>query len=718
VGLLLLAGAGAAVWFLVLPLFKGGVSDSALLTTLAPQAEGPEMSLGKLQRVERKLPDGSLSGTFTASAVAGASLYEKVDAISYLRDELKLDLDTVIATRSALESPAGARLAELAGVKGLPANPLSVVLLRESCAKGAAFPFQGSYVASRKDGKWQLEAQGIYPDAQPEGKKRTEFPASALVIGQASTESSLREAVARHVEISRQLVAAREKLAEEERHNTTGRTNRFNALLAPGSFFGGSLPDAASGQPVRVWLEITEADPATRKLKGLLRNEGSWELTRAVQASWSFDDEVRLLTLDLSSPGSQSQKDSGPLLSQSGSLALKFVSAIDSNVLSAPLGSGELVLNVVPASEIDSVKASLSQYSDQLLAALAKGAAFKGKVTNKRRNFTEELALRVVSLESDGSAISVVLISLRNPAWRRTLRGTLELSRFRSAGTPLRLRLNKADAIRKGVSPDSVFGSTLELTPALAVSTTGLTGEDERFSYSLEPVSGDELASLEEAARQSAGAAAATTTTAGSSSAPSSASYTSGQAAAPSDDLPDFPEAPGAYILKDRSWVALPSNGAKVGTSAGAVAGQIGSFFGNLAKGKAVSTASDTKTADLLFEGNAPQPRVGGNNVTLVFVGPFDILPQADLDKYPELRELPPVEVASAYLKNNGRRQVDLVRLAPGYAGFGSKRRNAVVDVPFEGITVLRVQGRLPAGYYAFGVRVRATPAYEFIVQN
>jgi len=175
---------------------------------------------------------------------------------------------------------------------------------------------------------------------------------------------------------------------------------------------------------------------------------------------------------------------------------------------------------------------------------------------------------------------------------------------------------------------------------------------------------------------------------------------------------PEYPAARGAYVLSEGQWLPLPRNGGRVTYGAMEVLTNITGFLGALngalgsANGNSPSKADETrpdKLGDLTFDGREPVPAVAAEGVVIVLVGEIQKAPADMLQKYPELRDYPAMEMAPSRRSGDGKRQVDLLRIVPGLGGFRDQRIAAIVEEVRPGVTLHTCTARLDSGSYAIG---------------
>ncbi|MEJ1973535.1 MAG: hypothetical protein WDM96_14055 [Lacunisphaera sp.] len=182
---------------------------------------------------------------------------------------------------------------------------------------------------------------------------------------------------------------------------------------------------------------------------------------------------------------------------------------------------------------------------------------------------------------------------------------------------------------------------------------------------------------------------------------------------------PDLPANAGAFVRgSSGEWIPLPTNGGKVTYGVAEVLKNLGGILGALTNsGRPANAGSQNnpdKLADLSFTGHDPIPAVSGDAVVIVFNGDPKPTPADVLQNNPELADYPLLEMAPTHIASDGRRQVDLLRIVPGRAGFREARVAASIDQPKPGVYILTANSRLAAGTYAllagensFELRVR-----------
>ncbi len=160
----------------------------------------------------------------------------------------------------------------------------------------------------------------------------------------------------------------------------------------------------------------------------------------------------------------------------------------------------------------------------------------------------------------------------------------------------------------------------------------------------------------------------------------------------------------GAYVYADGVWHRLPQNSAKaVQSTPQKLTGllqNLSSFEDRLA-GKS-SGASATEIAEIRFDGLETVPVVPANDLIIAYVGPLAPFTASDIERHPELKDYPIIEMAPEKPLSKGVRYAPLYRLPGGFLGFANTRvMTAAVDQSIPNLTILRCTAPLPRGQYA-----------------
>lgn len=166
--------------------------------------------------------------------------------------------------------------------------------------------------------------------------------------------------------------------------------------------------------------------------------------------------------------------------------------------------------------------------------------------------------------------------------------------------------------------------------------------------------------------------------------------------------LPALPTARGAYVLSEGRWLPLPvNNGRTVQTVAQALTSKLLNAK-RLEDALAGRPADPPKSpvAQLVFDGAEAVPAVPRDNVTIVCIG-AEVPTPAQIQRYPELKDYPVIELAAMKSGTNGMRSAPLFPVTWGVVGFGASRVAAKTEQPAADATLLRCTVRLESGRYA-----------------
>jgi len=329
------------------------------------------------------------------------------------------------------------------------------------------------------------------------------------------------------------------------------------------------------------------------------------------------------------------------------------------------------------AEDLDKLEQERSARQQQVLAFARSGASYDGSIRDES-GFIGNARLRFINVNLEANEVTLMIESRSQPGIHTKFKGAIDPNERLLSVQSVEGTYNKSGRLRV-----PFFSRDGSFTLSLNLSEEGLTGEISgwRGWTLLFPVK-------------------------------------KGYATPPKQlqgKAPAMPQERGAYVLSGDTWQKLPSNGGKVSYGLSAVANQIGGFLKTLRK--PTEELGQDKLADLLFEGFDPIPTVDGEQVTILFVGPVDPTNPDLAAKYPELIDYPSMEVAPTYVRNDNKRSVDLVRIAPGVGGFGNRRVAASLDEIGEQQLLLTCTVPLRAGFYAVSVSSAQTPAFEFKVK-
>lgn len=452
------------------------------------------------RRSEVVHPDKRVTGQISMDVTLSEPVYEQVDTGTYLASQFKVDVARLRETRLALSGDAGEKVRQLAGVVDAPASPLDLVLVREVAPQGRKFTINASYSAVRNDGKWEVVLSGVSSEL-PAGKPLSTFGVSATKVGDGGAEPTLQETLARYDAFEQTVAAAREQYRDVLRREREAKIARILQPLQAGALFRGTVTNRRNQTAIPLWLTVTDFNAQTRQVQVLLRNDGGWQDARQFQGECGVDEQAGTYVLNLVTREDQCVKGAGPLLDAEESWTIQLGSDAASGDLKCTDRANIYHLTPLSAEAAETEIAQRKAALDVLLAACAPKSVYRGTVVNKQDNTAEPVLLEFVKAENSGALLQVQLSSEEHPVWRRALRGTLIASRYRSGGSPLRLKLSGDDRVRRAAR-GSVFSDEQDRQLQLSLGEKVISGEDRRYRFHLEQLSADELVQL--AARREA----------------------------------------------------------------------------------------------------------------------------------------------------------------------------------------------------------------------
>lgn len=391
-------------------------------------------------------------------------------------------------------------------------------------------------------------------------------------------------------------------------------------------------------------------------------DHGTWQRSlRGTLIANRYRSEGRPLRLQIDGEDRVKRAPGTSIFGANAKLSLRL--AVDSDQITGEDERYSYRLKRAAAAELAELKAARDARDQRFLSVIRSGAAYDGTARD-RAGAVSRLRLRVNQFDSASQTVGVLFESREQNGIFHAMSGSYDVeSGSLLLGSSGQGKFNPSGRLKVPFfSRDRGFKVALQLTAA------GLVGEVSNESWTLDfPV----------------GATAAAT--------PLGAIES------------EFPAAPGAYVKgKDGQWVPLPTNDGKVTYGATEVLKNISGLLGALSgkTDEAAQTRPD-KLADLTFAGRNTLPVVSGENVVFAFVGTIKQAPADMIQKYPELADYPQIELAPTRTLADGRRQVDLLRIVPGLAGFREGRVAATIDQPKDQTWVLSCTRRLLPGTYA-----------------
>jgi hypothetical protein len=167
----------------------------------------------------------------------------------------------------------------------------------------------------------------------------------------------------------------------------------------------------------------------------------------------------------------------------------------------------------------------------------------------------------------------------------------------------------------------------------------------------------------------------------------------------------ELPSQSGAYVLVDGHWHPLPRNNGHTAFAApqilGGVLNALHAWDSRIPAGQ---KEDSDQSATLIFDGNVAPPAVSRDALVIAYIGETVPPPLALRQKYSEVRDYPAMELARLQLSRDGHRETTLLKIAPGFTGFGNTRVAAALSQPRADATILRCTGPLEPGAYAVAI--------------
>ena len=673
----LFAGTAAVVLAIVAAIlvshFRQRVPESALVAWLRAESS-TRLSFDSLTTKIVPQSDGSAIVKFEGRGVLPAPLYRRENTAAYLRRTLDLSLASPPALRDALAAANDPQVRQRAGISDTPPDPLQAVVLRETAAAGASFPFAGVATASRVAGKWHFSLlQGTLSQPSLEGEPRESFEGKTYLAGTPGDDDALRQLVNGQADFVARIEKASTELAAENKRDRESRLARFHEILAPGALFTGRItnPDTAAGEPIV--LEITSARSGSRQVAALLRNGGGWSDARPFLGTWKLDDATGAFSLNLMSRSGQAIADAGPLTGHPEAVSLALQLTGDGRLVATNESDVALEALRVDPADLDETKTRLSARLSAALEATRPDTLYHGTVTAKASNTAENILLRFTRQNTAGTQLAATFEAADAGATgKRALTGAVVDNTHRAGNAILRLQMPGGGRSRSA-RPGTLFAHATDATPALSLDGNRLAGADDTFQYEFTRISAQQAAVL----KKNVPALTATD-------------------AAPAA-TPALPRATGVYVLIDGQWTSLPRNG-----------GSSSQGLGGIARGLFSRNKDADKPATLIFKGDTPPPVVAGGTLTLTFKGKLPSRAKGVAIEYPL------IEAAPTTTQEDGTRTAPLERFAGNFSGFGAARLPATLAQPAADLLTLTFDETLAPGTYAVLV---GTDGYEFTVE-
>ena len=782
-------------------------SDALLLQELDRRSKGAA-HYEQVKVSITRLTDTSVRVDFSAKGRYLEALYRAENTREYLAREFGYDPAAVEAAAGVLRRKDAPRLLEWAKLGPPPADPLSLVILREQAPQGGPVAQSGRVEATRTDTGWALV---FSPAPAPDGQRRSNFSQPTYVAGTAEDRAALKTRLEHYQTYADRVVAAAGDFAQKLAEERAARVDRLLNGVKSGVLYSGIATNGQESQVLYLEFSASKKTPAT--LTALLRNDGGWLDARGFTGSWRTDADASQLTLDLATQENQAIPNGGPFLA---SWAWSMQLALDESgrLVGRSNGGWQLAFERVPEAEAAKVRAQGMDNFEEIFALTAPGSVLLGAGANRTSGASEALLLHFTQQDRKAGIVRGYFQSPERHNRRREFGGVIVASKYRSNGLPLRLSLPERDRSRQAPT-DTLLGYPADRELHLRAEAGDLVGEMQGTEYHFARATPPQLAELEHRRQEQAELFAATFRTGAvydgtirndsgyvspvrlrlqqldtlehtvtysldSREFPGVYRQFSGTydvagltvdaqstqkfrlsnnphctvpfykfdhafnlrltrnegeitglflnwgnggwsleflvaaqpAAAPGSgtgtaEAALWPEAEGAYVLKDGAWLPLPHNNGKVTYGAPQVLNNVLGVLNGLTgrpNPDKLAEGSD-KLADLTFDGDAPIPQVPPQSVTVLFVGVPAGVPTEQLSRHPELAEYPVMEMAATQTDAGGRRQADLLRIVQGVAGFREKRIAALLEKSDEKHFLLTATAPIPGGTYALSVQ-------------
>lgn len=469
-------------------------SEGLVKAEIEKQIGGAQLKVTEISPTITPTGPGQADIHYHAVAVLTEPLYEQLEATAVLRDQLKLDLDAWQKARKTLAGQGGARILELAGLKGVDDTLLQTTFLKEVSPKGQQVQFDGRLRASKSEGGWKLETQGGNTAAgAPQGQPRANFPGRTSVVSDPSELEKLRELAKAQAEVPVKIEQAMAAYAQERQAEQEKAMAQSLESMAPGTLFAGTAK-GGTGAPTPLYLEITTLRTKEKQVIALLRNEGGWSDARTFQGSFAASPVDGALTVTLVTQRGQAVRKGGPFLERNESWQVVF--QFSEGRLTGRSGDWEYALTRLSEPDAAARKKELDGEAGLLREATLAGKVYRGTIRGKSAPDTFECLLRFKRQENDGEVLGLTIEPVGRDALQRTFRGTIIGSRLRAEGWPLRLETKAREAV-KAAAGNALLAGHEDITVSLKLDNGRLVGESKNFTWDFGSVATEELAKLD-----------------------------------------------------------------------------------------------------------------------------------------------------------------------------------------------------------------------------
>jgi hypothetical protein len=489
VGVVVVALAAGAFYFLRLR--DRAPSAGVIQAAIEKQIANPLFKVTGVTPTVTQPDSNSADIQYKGVAELREPLYEQVESGPVLRDDLKLDVDAWQKAQQTVSGKDGARILELAGLKGVDDALLQTKFLKQVSAQGLKVPFEGRLHATKTGNDWKLVSPDGSPTlAPPTGQARATFGGHTAVVSDQTEMGKLREMAKAQAGVPDKIEQGRVALVEERRANAQKATAQLLGELAPGTLFAGTA-STGSGTPDRLYLEITALQADDKRVTALLRNDGGWSDARGFQGAYAFDPESGALTVTLVTLRNQVVKKAGPFLERNESWQIVF--SFNDGKLAGHSGEWSYDFTRLDASAAAAKKAELAGEAGLLQAATVPGKVFRGTARAKVGSDSYDYLLRFNRQEDNGNVIGATLEPPGRSGWQRAFHGNIIDSRSRAEGWPLRLETRSGDAV-KAATGNALLTVREEYALKFKLVDGRLIGESADFNWDFASVTEAEIA--------------------------------------------------------------------------------------------------------------------------------------------------------------------------------------------------------------------------------
>ncbi len=545
-------------------------------------------------------------------------------------------------------------------------------LLRNDGGWQEARPVTGQWRVDPEFERWELELHTKFGDRVRGAGPILSLSDSWTMRFSLSPEGGLS---ARTQTVAYELAALSDEELTKARQEIGSAGQKLRAAVSPTATYAVDFP---RGVVSRALLRFgASSDGGEAVIARLIASERNWSRSFKVTLNtnkYRTDDPA----VEMKSAGRESVREANRvgdyMFGSPGELTLALMPDGE-DLVASNTSFGTLRFRHLTADEVSRIEAEERARRERIASCLSPGTSWDGTAVGGDRSIAR-VRLRFTALDLNSGTVDAVLESLEQPGVLRRFTGVVAPA---SGSIILNPRTGVID--RSGVLRFPYFSSETDMPLELNLTEREIEGT--AYSWNLKFAVAD--------ASQVA--------------------------------MPPLPSLPGAYVLQDGKWVRLPRNNGKVGASAvqttlNVVSGLnniIGALGGKQANETATAGAPGERISQLTFDGTDPLPRVAGDGVLLLHVGPIDSTAVQSANRYAsDLKGLRLMDVAPTRLEQDGRRRLDLLRVVPGIAAFGVQGVAGRFSEPAPGALLFTPQSSLDPGTYAVGAN---SVSYEFEVR-